>query len=146
LRRDNAGEESADSKRDDGSTKDERVPALDLIKLSGDQAGASNRSRDADKESQQDLQKGSPQNQSNHAAAVCAEGHPHADLVGTTLDGIRSHSIQSNCSQYQCEDAEESGMTEWISEKMAVVAPIPRAMVSIAVRVKTGDNRICLRA
>ena len=31
-------------------------------------------------------------------------------------------------------------------EKIAVVAPIPRARVSIAVRVKTGDNRICRSA
>src|ERR1700733_1346564 len=31
-------------------------------------------------------------------------------------------------------------------EKMAVVAPIPRAKVSIAVSVKTGDRRICRSA
>ena len=30
-------------------------------------------------------------------------------------------------------------MTVWISEKIAVVAPIPSASVSIAVNVKTGD-------
>jgi hypothetical protein len=31
-------------------------------------------------------------------------------------------------------------------EKMAVVAPMPSASVSIAVRVKTGDRRICRSA
>src|ERR1700677_2783675 len=31
-------------------------------------------------------------------------------------------------------------------EKMAVVAPIPSASVSIAVRAKTGDSRICRNA
>src|SRR5271155_919958 len=33
-----------------------------------------------------------------------------------------------------------------MSEKMAVVAPMPRASVSIAVSVKTGDKRICRSA
>ncbi|MEA3006370.1 MAG: hypothetical protein QOI94_1639, partial [Acidobacteriaceae bacterium] len=54
--RDNAGEKSADSKRDDGPPKDQRVPASHLIKLGSDQAGASDRSRNADEESQEDLQ------------------------------------------------------------------------------------------
>jgi hypothetical protein len=37
-------------------------------------------------------------------------------------------------------------MTVSMREKMAVVAPMPRARVSMAVRVKTGDRRIWRRA
>jgi hypothetical protein len=37
-------------------------------------------------------------------------------------------------------------MTVLMREKMAVVAPMPRASVSMAVRVKTGDRRIWRRA
>jgi hypothetical protein len=34
-------------------------------------------------------------------------------------------------------------MTDYMSEKIAVVAPMPRASVSIAVTVNTGESRIC---
>jgi len=37
---------------------------------------------------------------------------------------------------------EDLRMTVWMSEKMAVVAPMPSARVSMAVRVKTGERRI----
>jgi len=37
-------------------------------------------------------------------------------------------------------------MTVLMSEKMAVVAPMPSASVTMAVRVKTGDRRIWRRA
>ena len=40
----------------------------------------------------------------------------------------------------------DRSITEWISEKIAVVAPIPSASVSMAVNVKIGDKRICRRA
>ena len=37
-------------------------------------------------------------------------------------------------------------MTAWISVKIAVVPPIPKASVSTAAAVKTGDNRSCRMA
>ena len=109
MRGDNAGEKRADSERGNGSGKDHRIPALNVIKLSGDQTGASDRGRNADEKPDEDLQECSPQNQSNHIASVCAQGHPHANFAGAALDGIGSDAIQSNRSQNECEDAEESG-------------------------------------
>src|SRR5258708_31844957 len=40
----------------------------------------------------------------------------------------------------------DRNITAWIKVKIAVVPPIPKASVSTAAAVKTGDNRNCRRA
>src|SRR5579862_9720101 len=61
LRRDDAGEDRAESEGQYTSDKDQRIPTTDLVQLGSDQAGTSNRSRNADKQSDEDLQEGSAQ-------------------------------------------------------------------------------------
>jgi hypothetical protein len=74
LRRDHTGEDGADSKGEDTSDKDQRIPTTDLVQLGSDQPRTSNRSRNSDEQSDEDLHEGSAQNELYDVVAVCTEG------------------------------------------------------------------------
>ena len=97
------------AKRDNRPPKNERIPAPNLVKLSRDQVGASDRNWNADEQSDEHLQKRPTQNQSNHVAPVRAQRHPHANLAGPARDGISRHAVQSHGSQNERQNPEESG-------------------------------------
>ena len=109
MRRDDAGEQGAESKGEDRDGKDERVPSLDLVELVGDQARAADGDGNADGEPDEDLQEGSAQNKADDIAAICAESHAYTDLAGAALDGVSGDSIEADGSENECKEAEEAG-------------------------------------
>ena len=70
MRWDDAGDERADGERDDGGGEDDRVPSFDLVELRGDEARAADRCWYADQQSDEDLQEGSAEDETDDACAI----------------------------------------------------------------------------
>ena len=105
LRWYDAGDEGAEAQGGDGTGQYQRVPALDLIQLRGEQMTASDRNRNADDEADDDLPKGPAQNQANDVAAVGAQGHAYANLTGAPLYRICRDPVETHGGKQEREQA-----------------------------------------
>src|SRR5262245_10615635 len=65
--------------------------------------------RDAESESDPDLEEGAAKDHADHVSAIGAERHTHADLARTLFDGIGHHAVQAHRGENKAERAEEHG-------------------------------------